>query len=252
MARTFTASSGQYLSNANALVTATALTMACWFKANDVTNQRSLISINDGTNDNRWWMLELRGHLAGDFVGARTRAAGGDAAGVTSSGYTTGTWYHAVAVFTSATSRTCYLNGGNSGSDTTNLDPSAAVTTTTIAKRSTVGGGSDHMDGQIAEAAIWNLALGANEIQALANGYPPTKIQSQALKGYWPLGFSSPEVDWSGNGKTMALTGSPTISDHAPVMPQFGYDTGWQGAFTTAAAATTTQLQRRMLRGVGY
>lgn len=219
MSRIFTAASGHLLSVSAAAVAATPLSIACWFRVNDVTTRRTLVSLCDGSSDNRWWNLELRGDVAGDFLGARVRATGGDVAAVTSLAYTANTWYHACGVFTSSTSRTCYINGANSGSETTSADPSASITTTVIGNRSSLSSGA-LMDGRISHVTIFNVALKAAEVAALSAGVSPWRVRPEAIVGFWRCGVSSPEPDWSGKKNNMTVTGA-TIGDGPPVGPLF-------------------------------
>lgn len=75
-------------------------------------------------------------------------------------------------------------------------------------------------DGLIAEVAIWNIALNASEIAALARGVSPLLIRRQNLQGYWPIwGVGSPERDYSGKGGHGTVTGTLTAARHAPVAP---------------------------------
>jgi hypothetical protein len=77
------------------------------------------------------------------------------------------------------------------------------------------------MNGRIAEAGIWNVALSDREVAALASGVHPARMRPDALVAYWPLwGDDSPELDWHPSGGTrypMTLTGTPTKANHAPI-----------------------------------
>ena len=246
MARLFTAASTQHLLVAAAPVTAAPLTMACWFRANDVTTERCLMSISDGSGDNAWFRLDLRGDVGGDPICARARnGSGADARADTTAAYSTGTWQHACAVFTSSTSRTVYLNAANNATNTTSVTPSG-LTTTTIGKRSSIN--SALMDGRIAYAALWNVALTAAEITLLSSRINPRMIRPLSLKGYWPLHGTSPEVDLSGQHNNMTVTGA-TIVDNPGVGLFVPFRTS--RSYVVVATPPSTFSTRKILLGVG-
>lgn len=71
--------------------------------------------------------------------------------------------------------------------------------------------------GRIDEPVIWNAALTLNEIIALYRGVRPRRIRPTSIVGGWPLwGAHSPEIDLSGNGNSLAITGA-VVANGAPV-----------------------------------
>jgi hypothetical protein len=91
----------------------------------------------------------------------------------------------ATAVGTSATSRTIYLNGGSSATNTT----SRAITTPT---RWLIGGNysgaiTPTLEGQVAEVAVWDTTLSAADIASLYTTTKAETIKPQNLKIYIPL-----------------------------------------------------------------
>jgi hypothetical protein len=69
------------------------------------------------------------------------------------------------------------------------------------------------MEGRIAEAAIWNVALSADDAASLAAGASPLTIRRDALVGYWPLRDADGDIS-AVNAYTMTPTNSPTYGDH--------------------------------------
>lgn len=67
---------------------------------------------------------------------------------------------------------------------------------------------------EMAECAVWNVALTTNEILALAKGVKATLIRLGNLRGYWPLlGLAMPEVNLARSGENAALfTGTPAAT----------------------------------------
>lgn len=110
----------------------------------------------------------------------------GTASSVAAVSYTVGAWQMATGVATSLTSRTVYLNGGNSVTNTTSKD----ITTPTkwyIGGSYSGGVENPSFDGEIAEVGIWNVALTAAEVASMFAGHPPSSIRPNALRVYVPL-----------------------------------------------------------------
>lgn len=247
MSRNFNGTT-QYLSNTNAILAATPLTMACWFYSTNAAALQNLMEIGtDGTANHRF-SLDANGSAAGDPIRAGANTAAGLAVASTSTGYAINTWQHACGVWASTTDRKAYLNGGGEGTNTTSRVP-AGMNSTYIGARHNAAVDT-FIVGFIAEAAIWNAALNTSEIAALARGVSPLRIRPDNLKFYSPLfGVGSPEPDYIG-GFHLTLNNAPTQTDHAPVMPPFAYAQGWQGAFTAAAATDAGPLiGGRLLQG---
>ena len=242
MSRLFDDASSQYLNVATAAVTTTPCTLACWFYADDANSNNYLLAVGDGADfDYDLFAIRAVGGVD-DFIWATALAVGiGDQAKSTAT-YAANAWNHACGVFTSSTDRAAFLNGANKGTNATSVAPTGIVLTRIGASPVTSGGSPFQlMSGRIAEAAIWNVALTDAEVAALARGVSPLRIRRASLQGYWPVyGTGSPEPDYSGTALHMTLTGTPAVADHAPVMPSWGLDLGWVGAFTAAAPGGAT------------
>lgn len=82
-------------------------------------------------------------------------------------------------------------------------------------------GGSD-LDGQLAEVAIWDVALTAGEAATLGKGFCPLLVRPQSLVLYAPLvGAYSPETDLVGGG-TGATTGTTKVAHPRVMRPVSG------------------------------
>lgn len=202
----------QNLLNANAISTGP-LSMACWFYPTRTTNLEALMTITSSVNDYGFY-LQLQGTVGGDPVAAVTYNLTAPAA-VTSSGFVSGSWQHGCAVIAASNDRRVYLNGGSKGTETTNKT-TPTMTHTSIASTAK---SAQLFAGQIAEAAIWSVALTDAEVAILALGASPLLVQSTNLLAYWPLlGNTSPEIDLVG-GFGMTLSASaPTKADHPRVL----------------------------------
>jgi hypothetical protein len=215
MSRSFAAASSQYLQNGNAPVTAPPFTMACWFKQNTLAAEQGLVEVyNSGANNQHRHILAL--DQAGSV--AHIKALSFSTVGATAScaaNVSTGTWYHAAGVWAATNSRSAYHNGGSKDTNGGNITPTGINAVA-------VGGFIDtapdrYMDGLIADAAIWNVALTDAEVAVLASGVSPLAVRPAALVAYWPLwGVHSPEIDLKG-GFALTLNNGPTKGEHPRV-----------------------------------
>jgi len=201
-------------------ITAAPVTLACWFRAENLDGFKVLLSLANSGSTNNFLYLAAAGSFAGDPVVATTQAGGLFFNAETTIGFSALVWHHAAAVFASATDRRAFIDGGSKGTNSSSGAPSG-INRTSIGRvgDSTPG---NHFKGRIAEAAVWDAALTDVEVAALAAGVSPLRVRSGNLKGYWAVFGVSPETDFSGRGNNLTVTGT-TIADHAPVAPQFGF-----------------------------
>jgi len=246
MARDFESSSDQYLYNASAVLNAVPITMACWFKAETAsgTGGQTLICVTDFNSNADKFRLQVTN---GGNLAAQSRT-GSTQSSTHGSSVSTGTWYHGVAVFAGTSSRTAYFDGSASTENTASHTPTAGNISHTLISRNRDTGSQDYaFDGIIADAAIWNVALAAGEISALAAGYSPLFIRPDALKAYWPMGgaLSANDSDNDIAGAfNMTSSGSPTTADHPPVIIYPTYPI----IFSLAGNAARAMHHYRMLR----
>jgi hypothetical protein len=217
MARSFNNSSSLIAIGA-APVLGSPLTMSCWFNFASSTLYCPLMCIaanNEGSNDR--FVMYADG-TRGDVISIITQQNSLLGPATSGASYTSGTWHHAGAIFTSVPNMTSYLDGIAGSAVSSNVPASMVVTRI----------GCEYFSGSnqfgnglstvlIAEAALWNVALTASEITALAAGVRPSRVRPGALKGYWPLfGLGSYEPDLSGKGNNGTLIGT-SYANHAPV-----------------------------------
>jgi hypothetical protein len=240
VARSNNATEGNYLSNGAAAITAAPCTLAAWFNPVNVTEDHILISCSQIGAASNWFFLAANGSTAGDPVAASTNSSGSEALALSSTSFVANSWQHGCAVFTSATSRTAYLNGGGAGNDTTNLTPSGI--NRTYVGRLTGPDGSLYgsMNGAVAEAAIWSAALTAAEVLQLSKGLSPLLIRPASLVCYWPIyGRQSPEPDWA-DGLPLTINGTMAQAAHTriflPRAASIGRSSAASGAITGAIA----------------
>jgi hypothetical protein len=193
--------------SASAPVTAAPLTVACWFRAANVTHDASLITLVGSPG---YFALLAEGAFAGDPVTISDNHTGPAALARTTAGFSANTWTHACGVRNSTTSRTVYLNGGNSATNTQSKTP-LNINECNIGS---FNSGALFLNGMIAEVGIWDAALTAAEIASLANGMTPDKIRPQSLVFYAPLVRDL--IDQKG-GRTITNNNAATVANHPRV-----------------------------------
>ena len=127
-----------------------------------------------------------------EFPGSLTKArcgtkAGGSASNATSSTTITDTnWHSVVGEITSASARQVWLDNGGNGSSSTSLTPGTLTKTTAGAydNGGTLGGNVAH---ELADVAVWSVALTSDERASLAAGVSPLLIRPDKLEIYLPL-----------------------------------------------------------------
>ena len=242
MARLFDDASSEYLYTASTPVTGYPLTMACWFNSDDITINQQLMAITDTGGDNNWFSLVLRGDDAGDPIGLQVNGSGFQQT-VSTSGYSANTDHHACGVFTSATSRTIYLDGGNSAIGTTSATPSGIDSISIgVLGRATP---AEYVSGKAGESAVWNVALTAAEVNSLAKGASPDQVRPQNLVFYSKM-IRDEDIDIVG-GLSLTAVNTPSVGTHFPMIypaPIFsGFSVAAVAGFQPAWAMNSTLTQ---------
>jgi hypothetical protein len=237
LARSFTRASSNYASSDTTPVTAVPLTMACWFYPTDGTTYQQLMGLHkrsdNGSSNFSGFFLEFNGQST-DYISATTGAGAAASTANSTAGATLNAWNHGCAVYASATSRTIYLNGGNSATNTASRVPSGVDSI--AVGHSYWSTRANFLNGRLADAAIWNVALSATEAEALARGVSPLRIRPGNLVAYWPIfGTASPEIDVSRGAYPLTLSGT-AVAEHAPVMAPFGGELDWTPYVVTSGA----------------
>jgi hypothetical protein len=214
MARSFVASSTQYLLRGELVRDSYPLTLACWFRSTNVDAWQSLISVSDSSSGNHYVNLEIRGDIV-DQLRLIVRDAAGYKYAQTTSGYSANTWHHACGVAASSTDRRVFIDGGSKGTNSEAKSFPAYVNRTGIGAlvRNII---SACMDGYVAEAAVWGAALTDAEVAILAKGYSPLFVRRQSIAAYWPL-IRDVDIDIVG-GYNLTGYNSPGMAPHPRVI----------------------------------
>lgn len=211
MSRTFSGTA-QTLSRSDVVVTAFPFTIACWFNAS-VDSSLCQFGFGDGTASNLVFMARLS---TKNLRAAIITAGGAQFSADTVNTVNTGSWNAGVAVYNSNTDRRAYLNG-----DAANKGSNASSSTFPVMTKTEIGAsGATSLlwNGQLAEIAVWNVALSEEEILLHYQGISPHFIRPANLVLYVPInGSSSPEPDkFSTTGFTVSGATAGTTA------PSFG------------------------------
>lgn len=224
-------SASNYLSYAAGVVTAPPMTIAAWCRTS-ISGQFQVIGgIYNSASINNQNMIEIYARASVPTNGLTIQSANASTSAVvsTSTGFSINTWFHACGVTSAINSRSIYLNGGGKNTNTTSISAPVGINRTAfgVAAESTLDtpfapGGN----GDLAEVAIWNVALTDTEVLVLASGVSPMLVRPASLVGYWPLiGMVSPETNLKSNTAKLTMIGTLTASAHPrifmPKRPQF-------------------------------
>ena len=223
MARRFIRANSECLYVNEAVVATPPFTMACWGYMLDDTTNTLILAVCDRGVSNHYHTLGFTGTLGGKPLRVASRGGGTASYAASTSGFSANTWHHACGVWSSTTSRKVYLDGGSSAEKTDSITPSGLDRSSIGALARVIPAG--YMDGNIAEAGFWNVALTVDEIAALAKGYSPVLVRPESLVSYRDLIYDL-DQDYIGD-RTWSAQGSPWwVNDHPgiiyPTRPQHG------------------------------
>ena len=197
MARAFArtdANTGQYIDcgNATSLNPANNLSLACWVRFTSLGVLAAQFMISRDGPVNRCYSIILQNYqgtrntfLAGLFKNNTTAS---EAQGTTVA--VVNTWYHVASTYKFVTDGTSelrlYVNGTEEKLTSNAVGPVNQATATNELGRRAVANNFP-LDGQLAEAAIYDVTLDAAEVAALARGVSPRLVRPQGLRLYAPL-----------------------------------------------------------------
>jgi hypothetical protein len=247
MALTFARASSKYLTNSStAVLTAPPITVALWYYPTNNTNDQELFSITDNSADARDAIrLSCNMSLTDPMQMVLRHVAAENDLTSGSITPTINTWNHCAGTIDGSLTQRVYLNGTKTGVDITGVSGVTGLSRTNIAAYIATTTIINPVDGRIAEVAVWNVALTANEILALALGLRAYMVRPLSIAGYWPMdGLVSPEPDLSGRKIAMTLVNAPVRSNGPPVT-YFTPKAPAQAILAVAAAPALSFTQRR-------
>jgi len=214
MAYLFDDGSSQYLQIDQAVVTDVPFTMACFaYGDTDTATFMTAGFVGDKDAATEYHAIGVHWGETGNPTFALSYSALiGFRLAYSTTGVTVNTWHHLCGIFASSTDRRAFIDGGSRGNNTSDVSPLNL-------DRTGISGSQDstpgfYWSGNIAEFAIWNVALTDVEVAILAKGYSPLLVRPQNLVSYWPLVRDSRDI--VGNYNLTAYN-SPTVVSHPRV-----------------------------------
>ena len=207
MAYEFTSASSQYLSTASAPVTATPLTLACWFRPTNVADTRYILSLGAATANDSHSIYHGSSSLFAVSTDTASNQATRSITGLSN------TWIHACAVFSANNNRQIYANG-TAGTANTSIRNPVNIAAFRIGSVYFGGAIGFYANANIAEVGIWNAALTADEVASLAKGLTCDKIRPQSLVFYAPLVRNLQDVK---GGRVITNNNGATVAIHPRV-----------------------------------
>ena len=151
-------------------ITAYPFSVSAWWYPTDMTVFSAIFAISAAGGNDRRWTMEMRNNTEGNVLALTAQSAPTYSQTNSTASCVVNTWQHCAAVFTSATSRTIYLRGGNSATGTTSVTPSG-IDTTAIGRLVNVTNpsGALYAKGSIDDVMLFNRALSASEVLRLSS-----------------------------------------------------------------------------------
>jgi len=167
--------------------------VSLWASCRTTTAVSQCFGLGNSTDADQLFVIQFRGDLAGDPIQAQMRGDNplSNTTAVFSGPYVANRFYHIVAVFTSASSRTIFVDGTQGTTDTTahTVEPMNRLAIGGLVRTSVAS-----FSGLVDDVTIFNTALTANEVREIycrGRGYgvfPETDFDegfAAAFKAYW-------------------------------------------------------------------
>jgi hypothetical protein len=144
-------------------VTAPPFTVGAWFFAISITQNQALWSMGDAAGAN---YFVLYAGLTNQTVSAGANAGAGEVLANSDVGLLVDTWHHGCAVFTSATARAAYLDGGKKGTDSTSCTPTG-IDRCRLGILEATPTFLYTLRGRLAHVCVWNIAKTDADMQRM-------------------------------------------------------------------------------------
>ena len=246
MARLFDDGASDYLINSTRIITAWPFTMAGWGRTNDNSVIQTVAGLADVDTTNKYVALWFG--AVGTAAVIRAWVINAGAGGVeanTSTQYSENIWHHLCGVY-EADDIHVYLDGGGKGSLGSNgkVIPEFDNVSVGMMRDSSP---DQEMSGDLAEAAVWDVALTDAEVAILAAGYSPLFVRPQSLIFYAPLirGLNDKV-----GGLTLTADGT-TVSAHPRIIYPAPIWTGFPGTATGGEVAPTSVIYGPLVGPMG-
>ncbi len=151
-------------------LTGVSMTLAAWFKCDDVSVNQYVVSVGASGSANQF-ALVAAGAVASDPVRAQSQQAASNA-NADVIGYVAGQWTFGAAVFLTATSRFACVNGKLSSVNATSSTPVGTFNRIYIASEAPGSPPQTPYNGLVGPVGIWCQPLTPSELLEMAQGKP--------------------------------------------------------------------------------
>jgi hypothetical protein len=206
--RNFASGTNQSLSiTSGAPIPSLPFSISAWFWPESNADFQAIVGIGvNNSNDNRY-LINIEDSATGQHATAQTRT-NSTVQAISPNTYNVGQWNHVLAVWTSTSSRTVYLNGGTAGTNSTTRAPTG-MNAIYIGNNMNI---STAIGVNIAEVAIYDVALTATDAAQLSKRLGPPMVKVASILNYWPIygrGSTEPDLFGGANLTVNSATASP-------------------------------------------
>jgi hypothetical protein len=205
MAYQFASASSQYISSTHP-VSAAPFTISAWARIDNTSGNKTVVQIGN-TGSSQRFLLYFAGNTLSFFVNQTGSFAQAQAASTASANI----WYHCCAVEASSSDHRVYFNGTVGTLPNPATQSPTGINALNIGNDRNSNANANLMTGQMADVAVWDVALTAAEIGSLADGMSADKIRPDNLVYYAPLVRELVEVS---GGLALTNNGTATVSNH--------------------------------------
>lgn len=207
MARDFTPNDYLTVTDAADLRFTTGMSISLWAYFDALSNE-TLVCKGNSAGDPDYLFQASAGGISSNglalYDGTAWRAG-------TASVLSTGVWTHCAVTYDGSNWR-FYVNGTAQGVVASATSIQTSSNNLFLGQQGSSA--SNNLDGRMAELGIWNVALGADEINSLAKGFSPIFIRPASRKLYCDLVRDF--FDW--HGHICAVSSGTTVVPHCRVI----------------------------------
>jgi len=206
MAYNFVRTSSQRIAGALSSI-AVPLTLHARFAVDHSTAVTHVLFSVDTTGGNNRHIMQSNAMPA---IAASSNPGSG---GLTSIGptITSNVWSSGVGRYSATNSRLSYLDGS---AGTVNTSNATVTFNQLLIAATTQTNPTNHFNGDLADIAVWDVALTDDEIVSLAKGFKPYRIRPQSLRTYVPLIRNIQDIR---GVVSLTATNGPTVANHPRV-----------------------------------
>jgi len=210
MALTFNGSSAKLVSSASP-VTAFPFSLFAWIKPSSTTVTGMAIGLGNGSGNN-----EVAAYPDGsNGVKLHSRTTSGTSNSLVATTSQQASWQPVLVVYENTTTRRIYYSSGAVVLTTISTSDSSPSTFTRMAVGVRPSTGTTlYFNGDIAEVAIWDAALGQTEFDLLAGGDEPETVAVADLVDAWTLATYNATSHTGVNSTVLTVTGTSQAATH--------------------------------------